>query len=316
MTVPHYMQTSARQNLLYLLLLFVGGLILGALLSLLLIAGIFGKDMVNNVMLMTHTDTPGFVAAFRIFIAFGNTLSQFFFPAVFFAYVVAKEPETYLPTKTRVPLVMYLLVIGIVFSFLPVVDITSYFNQKMTLPAGFEGLDKWIHDTEKQGEKAINTVLQMKTIGDLLNGLFIVAVLPAVSEEFFFRGCMQTLFKKWTKNTHAAVWITAVIFSFMHLEFLGFVPRMLLGAVLGYLFVWSGSIWPSVLAHCLNNGISVFFMYLYQHKKISTNLDGNAPMFNQMWIYFICFAVSVVLILLYRKITLNKQLITDGEELD
>lgn len=317
MAVPHYMRTPPWQHLLYLILICLGCAFAGILVSMGVIGLLYGKAMIWAVMSMTNNGDPHFIAAFRIFMGLGNTLFTFFVSALLFAKYTVGEPQRYLRTENYVPPILFLLVVGIMIFMLPVIDITAYFNQKMTLPPALHGIEQWIRDSEKQNEGIIKLTLSMNNAGDLLYGVLVVGILPGLAEEFFFRGCMQTTFMRWTKNPHAAVWITAFIFSFIHFEFLGFVPRFLLGAAMGYLFAWSGSIWPSVLLHTLNNSISVVGYYLYQHKLISTNPESNTPMFSQMWVYLVCAVAAVFMMQLFHKITVDKHLVTDdGEELD
>jgi membrane protease YdiL (CAAX protease family) len=308
--IPHW------KHLIYLVLIAFGCAIIGLAVSLGVIALIYGKGMALAVATMNNNGAPGFMAAFRIFLGLGNTLFTFFVAALIYGYYVVGNPDGYLRMRNYCPPILLVMAVVVMIFFLPVIDITSYFNQKMTLLPAFPGLDKWIHDGEKQNEAVVKMVLNMKSTSDLLISVFIVGFLPALSEEFFFRGCMQSTFMRWTRNTHAAVWITAFIFSFIHFEFLGFVPRFLLGAALGYFFAWSGSIWPSVVLHFLNNSFSVVGYYLYQHKLVKMDPDSNTPMFSQMWVYVICFFITILLMLLFRKITIDKQLLTDGEELD
>jgi len=297
--------------------LWIGFLFIGALLGVVAIIALYGMPMMMDVVKMHNTTAPGFLGAFRIFIALGSSLAGFLAPALIFAYLVVQEPEEYIGARNYTPVVLLLLAAVFMIFFLPTIDITAYFNQKMTLPPGLHGLEQWIRDTEAASAEQFKVLLAMKGPVDLLISIFIIAVFPAVSEEFFFRGCLQPIFKRITQNTHAAVWITAFIFSFIHFEFLGFVPRLLLGAALGYLYAWSGSIWPSVVVHFFNNGLSVLATYLYQHKVISGDPDGGQRMFSQGWVYVLTFAVSIGIMFLFHKITIDKQLLlTDGEELD
>jgi hypothetical protein len=121
--------------------------------------------------------------------------------------------------------------------------------------------------------------------------LIIVALLAAVGEELLFRGAMQNIIIEWTKNKHTAVWITAILFSAMHAQFYGFLPRMLLGVVLGYLYIWSGSLWLSMLFHFLNNGLAVLFSYLIGKGTISETAEtvgaGDTP------VYFVLLSLVV-----------------------
>lgn len=321
MTVRYYQQLRPWQQLFYLISVSVGCAIIGTVLSLGIIAVLYGRGMIWQILQMTNTGNPDFINAFRIFLGLGNTLFVFFVPAVIFAYYIVREPDGYIKARNNFPPVLLLLALGFMIFFLPTIDITGYFNHQLTLPPSMHGLDKWIRDSEAQAAAAVKVALDMKTVGDLLISLLVVAVLPALSEEFFFRGCLQPIIERWTKNTHWAIWITAFIFSFMHFEFLGFLPRFLMGAGLGYLFAWSGSIWPSVAAHCLNNGLAVWGYYAWQHHLVKVNPDSTAPMFNQAWIYILSTATALFIMVLYQRVALAYQPVeqeedfADGEEL-
>ena len=141
----------------------------------------------------------------------------------------------------------------------------------------------------------------------MIRNVIIVGFLTAVAEEFMFRGVIQTIFTRWTKNYHAAIWITAILFSSFHMEFFGFLPRMMLGALLGYMVAWSGSIWPAVWGHFINNGTAVVVTYLYQHKKIKVNPDDQ-HMFNYAAYIFSLIIVLFLLFMYYKLATDKKQL--------
>jgi hypothetical protein len=119
-----------------------------------------------------------------------------------------------------------------------------------------------------------------------------------------FRGVIQTIFVRWTKNTHAAVWITAILFSAFHMEFFGFLPRLLLGVFFGYFVAWSGSIWTGVWAHFLNNSTVVIITYLFQ-KKIISGDPNDQHMFNNAG-YAISFIIVGALLFVYKRITTVK----------
>lgn len=130
---------------------------------------------------------------------------------------------------------------------------------------------------EKERELAELTkhLLTMKSPADLMINLVVVAVIPAIGEEFLFRGCFQTIITRITRNQHLGIWLAAAIFSAIHIQFLGFFPRMFLGALFGYIFVWSGSIWPAVLAHFVNNATAVVSAYVMQLKGKSLDSMDN-----------------------------------------
>ncbi|GAB3924816.1 CPBP family intramembrane metalloprotease [Mucilaginibacter myungsuensis] len=281
-----------------------------------LVAAIYGMPMFYNIMNMTNTNAPGFLGAFRLFLAIGGTVVGFLAPALVFAYLLMRDPVEYIGLKNYTPWILLPIAALIMISFIPTIDITAYFNQKMTLPASWSGLYKWIREMESSAMAQFKVLLNMRTPADLIISIGIIAVLPAIAEEFFFRGCLQSVLMRSTGSVHGGVWIAAFIFSFIHMEFFGFIPRLLLGAAMGYLYAWSGSIWPSVVMHFVNNAFSVVAVYLHQHKMIAADPDSGQPMFGHWWVYVLTFLLSIGLMYLYRQVTIKKQLlIADGEEL-
>ncbi len=119
----------------------------------------------------------------------------------------------------------------------------------------------WILRLGNDSEKIVESFLKMNHLGDLLFNLLVIAIVPAIGEELLFRGYLQQSFSKWLSNPHVAIIVTAVLFSAIHLHFQGFLPRFILGVLLGYLFYWSGSLWLPILAHFANNAQAVIFSY-------------------------------------------------------
>ena len=115
--------------------------------------------------------------------------------------------------------------------------------------------------------------LNVKTIPGLAFNIFMIAFLPAIGEELLFRGVIQRIFTNMTKNFHWGIWISAILFSALHMQFYGFVPRVLLGAIFGYLLVWSGSMWLPIVGHFLNNAFAVVGMYLINNNLLSPKLE-------------------------------------------
>jgi len=107
----------------------------------------------------------------------------------------------------------------------------------------------------------------------LLFNLLTIAVLPAIGEELLFRGIIQTNLEKGFKKPHLAIWLTALIFSFIHFQFQGFIPRVLLGALLGYLFLWSRNLWVPIIAHLIYNASQIFLQYAHQKGALGMDLN-------------------------------------------
>jgi membrane protease YdiL (CAAX protease family) len=125
-------------------------------------------------------------------------------------------------------------------------------------------VEQWMREQESAAEALTAQLVAGGDVLLLMSNLFVIALVAAVSEEFFFRGALQRIIGLRVRNRHTAVWLTAFLFSAFHLQFYGFLPRMLLGVFLGYLLVWSGTVWLPVLAHFVNNALVLLFLSLWQ----------------------------------------------------
>ncbi|GAB4376692.1 MAG: hypothetical protein Kow0075_04070 [Salibacteraceae bacterium] len=139
----------------------------------------------------------------------------------------------------------------------PMVNALAEFNSNLRFPHWMDGLNQWISGTEANAERLIRLFLSMDSTLDLLINILIIGLLTAVGEELFFRGTIQPLLLKLFPNQHVAVWLTAFLFSFFHLQFLGFLPRFILGAMLGYSAHWSRSLMVPIAGHFTNNALAV-----------------------------------------------------------
>lgn len=126
-----------------------------------------------------------------------------------------------------------------------------------------------------------------------------MALCPAITEEFFFRGALQRLIGKWNPNPHFVIWNAAILFSAFHLQFYGFIPRMLLGAYLGYLLLWTRSIWIPVFAHFINNATAVIGMS-DKNLRESALVTGEIPT-DQIFQYGIAAAISLILFIFLNQ---------------
>ncbi|HPH46026.1 MAG TPA: CPBP family intramembrane metalloprotease, partial [Chryseolinea sp.] len=134
----------------------------------------------------------------------------------------------------------------------------------------------------------------------------VIAILPAIGEELVFRGIIQKELFRGTKNSHLSIWIAAAIFSAIHLQFYGFVPRMLLGVLFGYLYHWSGNLTLSMLAHFVNNGFTVVALYLHQQKIIDIDIENTESVPWQGVLFSAIF--TAVLLYTFRKYYQQKNL--------
>ncbi|HKK42918.1 MAG TPA: CPBP family intramembrane glutamic endopeptidase [Bacteroidales bacterium] len=159
------------------------------------------------------------------------------------------------------------LVILLAFSLIPITDFTGRLNAGLHLPQWMSGLEQKMVKMEDDADGMIDRLIVSENIRTLAMNLFMIALLPAVGEEFIFRGVFQKILQRLFHSGNGAVWVTAVIFSAIHFQFLGFIPRLILGLVFGYLFLWSGNLWLSILAHFVNNAIPVVGTYLHFYEN-------------------------------------------------
>ncbi len=143
----------------------------------------------------------------------------------------------------------------------------------MTFPNALAGIGEWMKAKEAQADKLTEVFLQVKSPAGLTLNLLVIALIPALGEELLFRGLLQRLLGEWTKNIHVAVILTAVIFSSLHLQFFGFLPRFLLGLMLGYMLEITQSLWVPVFAHFVNNATLVILFYLHYNGFIATKME-------------------------------------------
>lgn len=148
----------------------------------------------------------------------------------------------------------------------PFVQFIFSLNKKLPLPT-------WAVEQEELINTTIQHLLYVQSTPDLLFNLLTIAILPAIGEELLFRGILQTNLEKGLKNPHVAIWLTALIFSFIHFQFQGFIPRVLLGGLLGYLFVWNRNLWIPIIAHLIYNASQIFLQYGHQKGMLGMDLN-------------------------------------------
>jgi membrane protease YdiL (CAAX protease family) len=230
-----------------------------------------------------------------------GVLIIFILPAFLFAGLWTKARIGYLGILTKPSTTtLFLSGLGILLA-MPLINWLGELNQHMHLPAAMSGIEAWMKSSEDKAAELTEAFTKGTSIGSLVSNLLIVAFMAALSEELFFRGIIQKVLIECFKNKHVGIWIGAALFSAFHMQFYGFVPRMLMGAYLGYLFSWSGSLWPGILAHFLNNGMAVFLVWLSNRGVISSDADKIGSEGGEM-IYVAVSAVMVIasLTLVYR----------------
>jgi len=222
---------------------------------------IFGGDIMKNIALMGTSTDPNIIAMAKYF-QIVSQFGLFLIPTLFFAFLDGRHIGSYLKINVTPNLKTIVFAVLAILSLVPLINFIGDINQQMSFPSFLKDIETWMRDSEDSAATMMNTFLNVTTIEGLLINVLMMAIIPAIGEEFLFRGILQKLFHQWSKNIHFAVIFSAFIFSAIHMQFYGFVPRFLLGVLLGYAYVWSGSLWVPISIHFVNNFIAVLFSYL------------------------------------------------------
>jgi membrane protease YdiL (CAAX protease family) len=188
-------------------------------------------------------------------IVFSQHLFAFILPALLAMRLYKRhEGDVFFNFSPKFNLNAALIGVFILMCSYPLVQFSSEVNKMIPLP-------DVLRNMEDQTAKLVSLMLNNDSILVLLVNVFLIALIPAIGEELIFRGFLQTIIKKLIFHKHVTVWLTAIIFSAIHIQFEGFFPRMILGLVLGYLMMWSGNIIYPMIAHFTNNAVQVILQY-------------------------------------------------------
>jgi uncharacterized protein len=278
-------------------------------------AGLLAVKLFYHIDLNTLGDNPTpeifskYKDAFRI-LQISQSIGFFIVPAFLAAFLIGGHALGYLSLNKSPLLVSLVIMVMIIFSSVPLINYLVEFNQGIKLPARFDAVEQWLRSTENEAQNLTETFMHVSAWQGILFNLFMIALLPAFGEELIFRGLFQRLFTEWTKNVHAGIWIAAFLFSFIHLQFYGFIPRLILGVMLGYAYYLSKNLWLSITAHFVNNAMAVLFYFYYLNGKVTDSLETIGTTRDSLYAALLSF-VSVgflyyLLVLIENKSRLSK----------
>jgi len=284
------------------------GTVIGIVLSILILvikSGSVGPSIYRG---LAKAD-PAYLSIIRISQVL-NTGFLFILPPIWLARSQKIELKNFYKFK-RPQWSIVLLIFILMICSSPLMEVIGLANQKMVLPRFLKFVELWMRDKENEAMKMTILLLKIDHIGDFFINIFIIALLPAIGEELFFRGALQRSFSRMFSNPHVAIWVTAFIFSAIHLQFFGFFPRMFLGAAFGYIYLWTGSLWYTMFAHFLNNGFAVCqAWYLQVHHIPLDNADNSS---NFPWYGYV---ISLILSIFLFKYLKDKTSRDHGKQLD
>lgn len=247
--------------------------------------------------LFTASERDGALAASVV-----QNIVAFFGASLLTSFFLSSSPLAFIGITTRL---RGITVFNIVICFIigmPFLNEIVFLNSQMHLPAALSEVEQWARRLEDSAEAQVNALLGVSSIGGLIVNILIIGVLTGFCEELFFRGTLQRVLASHGHNRHLAVWMAALIFSALHFQFFGFLPRMILGAFFGYIFMWTGSIRASALAHAIFNSITVAEVWLINRGVQADVIEKYGVQTHGFpWIACVSLALVVGYILIQRR---------------
>ncbi|RSK46549.1 CPBP family intramembrane glutamic endopeptidase [Hymenobacter perfusus] len=196
--------------------------------------------------------------------------------AVVLAALTGYRLPDYFAPRRPVPAQWLLLAAVLIVVSLPAMSVLISWNAKLHLPAALQGWEQAAKEMEERAQEITRYLTRFSSPLRFVVAVLVIAVVPAVSEELFFRGVIQRNLVQWAGSRHVGIWLAATIFSAIHFQFFGFFPRLVLGLVLGYLYEWSGNILVPMAAHFAQNAFQLVLLYAQQQEWSSSDFDPDS----------------------------------------
>jgi hypothetical protein len=198
----------------------------------------------------------------------------FVIPTIGFAYLTSPKISLGIGWEYHTKVTGFFVVIGATILAIPFINILAEWNTELHLPDFLQPLETWMRTTQATNDEMLRILAPMNSPMDIGVNVLMMAILPAVGEELLFRGVLQRQFHKIMGNPHVAIALTAIIFSAIHLQFLGFFSRAILGMLFGYLFYFSRNIWLPIIAHFINNFLALMLVLFYGIDSMETSMEN------------------------------------------
>ena len=274
MSVPNLV--SDRPPLASLLIIlvnvFFGFVLVGPLLGWGAATLFYEGDFINDVQ--NPSDHALILIPLLVMQSVATLIGLVVFPLIQLVTIEHKRIQPFFPPQPKTLFVL-LLVMALGITFMVAISPLIEWNANMKFPEFLKGFETWARDAEDRTAKLTEVMTSFGSVSEFFIGLIVIALLPAIGEELVFRGLFQNELFRGTRNIHLSIWVSAIIFSAIHIQFYGFIPRLLLGALFGYLYYWSGNLLVPMFAHFFNNAFGVTMIYLYRQKITELNVEDN-----------------------------------------
>jgi len=300
MAFTAFREMKPFSQLMFAAFIMVATVLLFMIVGMIVAIPFFGLESLESTLTPDGLNSPDSLSFLKYFQVI-QSIGLFVVPPFILARLYHGNISEYLQINRSTNGFSYLLAAFSLLMVIPFINYLGAINSQMKLPESLSGVENWMKTMENAAEILVEKFMKVEHISGLMFNIFMIAVLPALGEELMFRGVIQRIFTNWTKNYHWGIWITAFLFSAMHMQFYGFLPRMALGAMFGYLLVWTGTMWVPILAHFVNNTMGVLGYFLINKGVITKDVEELGTGKEQLpLVFFSLLSVSYLLFLIYR----------------
>lgn len=293
---------ASAHPLLQLLLLIgfsLAGVLVFSILGILAATFIMGGEAFS-VLSQADFNNPNYIAIMKLLQAMSH-LGMFIVPALLMSKLISGSYVKYFQPAKIPPMPAWGLVFLLIYLLQPFISFIAEWNASMTLPEGLSQLEAWMKTMEDSAAAATMAFMSDNTLEGLIVNLLVMAIIPAIGEELVFRGIVQQALQRWLKNAFWAIFVTSCVFSLFHMQFYGFVPRLILGLALGFVFYKSGNIWLASFVHFLNNGTAVLAIWLAENNLIAATPENIEESHFPLYVVIVSTILSLLTLYLFNR---------------
>ncbi len=301
-----FFENSESLRVLFIMMTAILAGVISMYLGILTALPIFGIDYETlNMVLEGTLDRKDYLGLLK-YLQTVQGITLFIVPSLIIAYFSKNKIFSFLKMNNSPGILSILIIFMVIIFGQPIVNFSAEVNSWIPFPREVE---RWVREMETQYEQTVSLMVSGDTIKDLFINILVIAIIPAIGEEMLFRGIIQQSLQKRINNAHVAIIITSILFSAFHLMFLTFLPRLLLGLLMGYIFFWSRNLWIPIGAHFINNGLYVVLVFLFSNDPSSVtkkyeSMGTSQGMQEAILVSLI--TVTLLLWIFYRKNKNNK----------
>ena len=263
------------------------------------IGSLIFKTSISEMLVVPSSNADSWKTSVLKYVQVSQQIALFIIPGIIISLLLSTKGESFYKIKRSPEAFNLIMVIMLALMIIPVTMYTGMLNSRMNFPDWLSGLEKWMRTKEDVASGLTVLLVKSSDIPELLLSILILAVVPAIAEEMIFRGVLQQLLCKIFRSDNWGIWITAILFSAVHLQFFGFLPRLILGLCFGYLFFWSGNLWLPVLAHFVNNFVPVVMAYFPGWSDLNEKTESFTN--KQLTLPLIALFLSAIILYYFRS---------------